>query len=82
MESNLVINFVDSDFISHLTPQARKFLDYRIDQGHKGVNKDLNTIAEQMVDWKEKLSDPMELTRAQIHDIEMGQYRDNHELQR
>ena len=35
-----------------------------------------------MVDWKEKLSVPIGLTRAQIHDIEKGQYRDNHLLQR
>ena len=75
-------NIATSGFISGLPPQARVFLDYQLDQGHGGVDKDLVAIAEPMVDWKEKLSVPIGLTRAQIHDIEKGQYRDNHLLQR
>ena len=71
-----------SDFISRLSPQAREFLDYQLDQDHHGVDEDLVAIARPMVDWKEKLSIPIGLTFSEIRDIEMGQYRDNHLLQR
>ena len=69
-------------YISRLPPQARAYLDYQLDQGHGGVDKDLYEIAEPMLYWKEKLSSHFGLTTSEIHDIEVGHNRDNPELQR
>ena len=43
-----------------------------MDWGHEGVDKDLNEIADQMIEWEEKLSAPLGLTGVDIHDITEG----------
>lgn len=82
MHNNAFTADTTSDYISRLPPQAHVYLDYLLDHGHGGVEADLVAIAGPMVDWKEKLSIPIGLTLTEIHDIEMGQNRDNHALQR
>jgi hypothetical protein len=51
-----------------------------LDWDNEGVDKDLNMIAEPMLDW-EKLSSHLGLTRANIHDIKKSNINEP-ELQR
>ena len=45
-------------------------LDKELDWDNEGVDKDLNEIADEMIDWEEKRLDTLlELSRPQIHDI-------------
>ena len=55
--------------MSSLPACVRPFLEQQLDWDHGGVDRDLNAIAEHILDWEEKLSTPLELTRTEIHDI-------------
>ncbi len=68
-------------YVSSLPPPARLHLELQLDWGHKGVDKDLNEIADHMMDWEEKLSTHLELTHTDIHDVK-AIHKDNPVLQR
>ncbi len=55
--------------MSTLPASAHPHLELQLDWGHGGEDRDLNEIAYQMVEWEEKLSAPLGLTRVNIHDI-------------
>ena len=56
-------------YVSSLPCNAHSYLDFQLDIGHKGVEKDLHEIAYHMPDWEEKLSTHLELTPVEISDI-------------
>ena len=58
--------------MSTLPACARPHLELVLDWGHEGVDKDLNEIADQMIEWQEKLSAALGLTGVDIHDITEG----------
>ncbi len=58
--------------MSTLPAGARPHLERQLDWGHEGVDADLDEIAEQMIEWEEKLSASLGLTRMDIHDITEG----------
>ena len=48
---------------------AHPHLEWQLDLGHGGVDRDLNEIADHSLDWEEKLSAPLGLTAIDISDI-------------
>jgi len=68
-------------YLSSLPPAARPHLEYMLDQGHDGVEVDLISIAESMLQWEEKLATHLGLTAVDISDIKEA-YRDRPVLQR
>lgn len=69
-----------SSYISHLPDPL--LLKERLDfDSEEGVNKDLNTIADSMLNWEEKLSTHLSLTDTDISDIK-AIHRDSPKLQR
>ena len=54
---------------SHLPVDVRPHLERQLDWGHGGVDRDLNEIADQSLDWEEKLFVPLGLTATDISDI-------------
>lgn len=57
------------DVIAVLSATACSWLDEMLDWDHHGVNSDLYSIAEHMVDWEEKLAALLQLTDVEIHDL-------------
>ena len=47
-------------------------LEFQLDHGNEGVEADLYEIADQMINWEEKLAAPMGLTEVDIYDITEG----------
>ena len=70
-----------SSFVSSLPACARPHLEWELDWGHEGVDKDLSEIAHHMLDWEERLATHLELTAVDIHDIR-SKHRDSAPLQR
>jgi len=66
---------------SSLPPAARPHLEYELDWGHEGVEKDLYSIADVMLKWEEKLAVALTLTDVDISDIK-AIHRDEPVLQR
>ena len=58
-----------SSYVSSLPACVHPLLEQQLDWDHKGVDRDLNTIADHMLDWEKKLSTPMKLTTIEIHDV-------------
>ena len=56
-------------YVSSLPACARPHLELQLDQGHKGIDKDLSGISDHMLHWEEKLSTHLGLTPTDIHDI-------------
>ena len=57
-------------YLSRLPVDAHLHLEQQLDWGHGGVDRDLNEIADHLLDWEEKLSAPLGLTATDISDIE------------
>ena len=55
--------------MSSLSPCVHPLLERQLDWDHGGVDVDLNEIADHMLDWEERLSAHLELTRIDINDI-------------
>lgn len=60
---------VYEEYVSLLPECARKYLKEQLDWDNKGVDHDLNDIADKMHDWEEKLSAKLELTPIEIGDL-------------
>lgn len=56
-------------YVSSLPATTHSYLNEMLDWDHGGVDKDLHCIAENMVDWEEKLSALLELTDVNIRDL-------------
>ena len=56
-------------YISLLPDTAYNHLNEELDYNNKGVDVDLNEIAEDMTEWEERLTSYLGLTRTNIHDI-------------
>ncbi len=81
---NTVFYHIERDFqsyVSSLPASAHPYLERELDWGHGGVETDLSTIADHMLNWEEKLSTQLGLTPVDIHDIKET-YRDKPVLQR
>ena len=59
-------------FLSSLSLIAASYLDKELDWDHDDVNTHLSVIADQMVDWEEKLSTKLGMTEVEIHDLKEG----------
>ena len=68
------MNFSASDYqayLSSLSPHVHPFLEQQLDWDHGGVDVDLNEIADHMLDWEDRLSAHLGLTRTDIRDIKL-----------
>ena len=63
------VYLITPDDMSSLHATISPHLEKRIDWDHEGVDRDLNEIADHMLDWEEKLSAHLKLTAMDIHDI-------------
>lgn len=61
--------------MSSLPPPARPHLEYILDWGHDGVQRDLCEIADHMLDWEEKLSTHLGLADIDISDIKEENFK-------
>ncbi len=61
-----------SGYESSLSPAAQANLDKKLDWDHGDVNKDLEQIADYMLDWEEKLAAKMALTEMDIFNLKAG----------
>ena len=59
-------------YVSSLPPSAYPYLKLLVDEGNNGVEKDLIAIADEMLDWEEKLTTHFELTNVDLSDIKGG----------
>lgn len=57
------------EYVATLPPAALEFLDKELDWDHHGVDRHLTEIAEQMIDWEEKLSALLGMTDVDIRDL-------------
>jgi hypothetical protein len=64
-----------------LPHDVRPYLDKQLDWDNCGVEKDVNAIAHDMLEWEEKLTTGLEMTPTEIHDIKADQ-KDSAALQR
>ena len=48
---------------------AHPYLDKQLDWDNGGVDKDLNEMAREMVEWEERLSTHLEMKHSEIQDI-------------
>ena len=56
-------------YMSSLPPHAHHHLDKLLDYDNDGVDKDLNEIADTLLNWEEKVAVDLCLTAIDIHDI-------------
>lgn len=69
-------------YISSLPDKAQSYLDKQLDWDNEGVDKDLDEIAKQMIDWEEKLSTLLMMPDYEIYDIKEENKRKRPRLQR
>ena len=50
---------------------SHHLLEQQVDYDHEGVDKDLDEIAQYMLDWEEKLLPHLSLTEVDRHDIKV-----------
>ncbi len=55
--------------MSTLPASVHPHLERQLDWDHEGVDRDLNEIADVMLDWEVRLSSHLGLTDVDIHDI-------------
>ena len=55
--------------MSSLSPFVHPLLEQQLDWDHGGVDVDLNEIAYHMLDWEDRLSAHLGLTRIDVKDI-------------
>ena len=70
--SMIVLDHLFEEYVSSLPENIRPFLDKTLDWDHQG-DLDLNHIAQQMIDWEEKLSALFGLTHPNIVDLKKGE---------
>lgn len=68
-------------YISSLPTKAVLYLDKVLDWDQEGVEKHLDKIAYQMIEWEQKLAIELEMTEVDIHDIK-ERYQKSGRLQR